>query len=95
MNSDWLIIGNVTLAILWGISEILSVSTCEANGVFQFVFASCGGCLNGKKIIVDVHIQEAEAIVVINGAPPVKVIVPPVAPEPVVAKYIASSASNV
>lgn len=75
MNTDILIVSNAAFLLLWLCSEMMGMSTCEYNGVFQFIF-SCGGCMKGKKIIVDVHIQEDEAIVTVNGSPPIKIPVP-------------------
>lgn len=65
-------IGNIILGVLWIISELMGMSTCEYNGVIQFVISGCA-CLGGKKVYVDIGVREEEVIVTINGSSPVLV----------------------
>ena len=52
----FLIIINVVTTVLFLVSELLGSSTCEYNGVCQFII---GDCLpSKKKIYVDISIRE-------------------------------------
>ena len=67
--SVYLVIGNVILGGLWIISELMGMSSCEYNGVIQFIISDCA-CLGGKKIYIDIGVRHEEAIITINGAEP-------------------------
>ena len=71
-NAQMLIIGNVVLGLLWIVSELMGMSKCEYNGVIQFVISGCS-CLGGKKIYLDIEVRHDEAVVTVNGRPPVTV----------------------
>ena len=50
MNDDYLIILNAITSILFVLSEILGMSTCEYNGVVHFLV---GDCMCRKKVYVE------------------------------------------
>lgn len=55
----YLIVFNAITSILFIISEILGMSSCEYNGVVHFIF---GDCLCRKKVYVDISIGEGNLV---------------------------------
>jgi hypothetical protein len=50
MSDDYLIILNAITSILFVLSEILGLSSCEYNGVVHFII---GDCMCRKKVYVE------------------------------------------
>jgi len=50
MSDDSLIILNAITSVLFVLSEILGLSSCEYNGVFHFII---GDCVCRKKVYVE------------------------------------------
>jgi hypothetical protein len=50
MSDDYLIILNAITSILFVLSEILGMSSCEYNGVVHFIV---GDCMCRKKVYVE------------------------------------------
>lgn len=50
MNDDYLIILNAITSVLFVLSEILGLSSCEYNGVVHFIV---GDCVCRKKVYVE------------------------------------------
>lgn len=57
MNNEYLIVFSTISSILFIISEILGMSTCEYNGVIHFIL---GGCFcKHKNVYVDISVGES------------------------------------
>lgn len=60
----YLILFNVLTGFLFIMSEVFSMSTCESNGVIQFIIGDCLG--NKKKVYVHIRIGEEEVVPLLN-----------------------------
>lgn len=57
---DWnkvLVAGFSVSSFLFILSEVLSMSSCKYNGVFQFVVSGCY-CVGGRDINIDIRIED-------------------------------------
>lgn len=61
MSNELLYITNFVSITLFIISEVLGMSSCEFNGVFQLAFNGC--CLCKRKIYVDVNVPAEDHVI--------------------------------
>ena len=60
----YLILFNIFTGFLFIMSEVFSMSTCESNGVIQFIVGDCIG--NKNKVYVSIRIGEEEVEPLLN-----------------------------